>query len=473
MIWCAMSGYKRATVAIRQDEYDRLKEAEQKLRALPSVDNNHLWEMQQQSQAVFNENLAQVQGRQEHFETLLSGVDGKLRDMELSTHQAVNECLTQATGAFESYAGALWEHLDDVLAVHDQAFQQVIAAHHRQQQEELSQLSRHIRHLNNEGERKRQLSEEWVSAAGQFCEFIRASYAHEFFAPGQVEKLENQLAMARQNLDQGLYEAGLMTAQQAYMAGSELRLDLEQRQSEWQFLFQAAWEAVTQLLDQANHCRVIPAVDLDGNLLPYEIDVDFWVVGRLTVFENELQDALNLLETGHELPDAKILQRWLMVDLPEYANALSEMILDARVNALNSQLRINIADLVVQALQEQGFALQGAAYEARDDRNSFEAQMMSLDGSEVLVQVAPVGSQLGENELHLQSLDDQVRTEHELRQRWQEVSHSLAQYGLEVGPAVTAHSSPAGRGVNMPFRPSRAGQRSPSVQRRSGRSHGY
>ena len=96
---------------------------------------------------------------------------------------------------------------------------------------------------------------------------------------------------------------------------------------------------------------------------------------------------------------------------------------------------------MVQALQEQGFSLQASEYESRDMRNAYEARLLNLEGNEVVVQVAPTGSQLGANELHLQSYDREVRTEHELQRRWYEVSRSLSQYGLEVGPFVLEESA--------------------------------
>lgn len=124
------------------------------------------------------------------------------------------------------------------------------------------------------------------------------------------------------------------------------------------------------------------------------------------------------------------------IDLPGYYQALEEIVMDGRVNALNSQLRINIADLVVRALQEQGFALEGSEYKSADQRSTYGARLTNLEGNEVVVQVAPTGQNLGANELHLESLDREERTEHELQQRWYEVSRSLASFGLEVGQYI-------------------------------------
>jgi hypothetical protein len=98
---------------------------------------------------------------------------------------------------------------------------------------------------------------------------------------------------------------------------------------------------------------------------------------------------------------------------------------------LNSQLRINIADLVIEALQKQGYVLQQAEYAGSDQRMAYSAKVRNLEGNEIVIQVYP-SDLVGKNELHLVSLDRENRTEHELRQRSLEVTRSLGQHGLQV-----------------------------------------
>jgi hypothetical protein len=101
-------------------------------------------------------------------------------------------------------------------------------------------------------------------------------------------------------------------------------------------------------------------------------------------------------------------------------------------------VRINIADLVVQALEQQGFVLQESQYNNNDQRKAFSARVQNLEGSEVIIQVMPVPGDAGKNELQLHSLDKDMRTEHELRQRSLEISRTLNDYGLVVGAMTTA-----------------------------------
>jgi len=272
----------------------------------------------------------------------------------------------------------------------------------------------------------------WLDAATQFCEFIKANYDYQQFVPGQVEFLQSRLNQALENYQAGLSEAVIVTSQQLYSEFSDLRIQLERWHNEWGILYRSVWETVNMMICGAEAVRFIPAMDLDGNDLPADIDVNYWTDGRL----DELLRDLNYIRERLEDPDTQlsydVLERWISIDMPGYDQALTDIARGARIAALNSQLRINIADLVIQALQDQGFALEDSDYEAEDMRESFNARMSNLEGNEVIVNVVPVGQDVGQNELHLQSHDREERTEHELQQRWMEVDRSLASYGLEV-----------------------------------------
>lgn len=431
-----MSGYKRATVNITRDEYDRLRDAEQKLRSLPEVTPEANQSIARQSEEAFRASLNGVEQRQALFEQLLSGMDGYVRDLENATAQAMLQYEANAAAEAQAYAGCLWDHFNQAINTHAEYYQNIIASNHQQYQEELAQHSRQIRRLAGSLEEKRELARQWLEAANQFCDFMKLQYAHELFTPGKVAYLERQLSQAGDNLEIGLSEAVIVTAQQLYSAFSDLHIELERLQAEWTLLVQSALETTCQILLQAEESQVVPAIDLEGNPLPYPVEVDAWSQGRLSQLITELQYIKGQLEDEAVFIDSPTLMHWLELELPAYYHALEDIILQARISALNSQLRINIADLVVQSLRDQGFALETSQYEGDDMRNAYGARLVNLEGSEVVVQVAPTGPELGENELHLQSLDKEDRTDHELQRRWYEVSQSLASYGLNVGAYV-------------------------------------
>lgn len=427
-----MSGYKRATVMINQDEFDRLREAEQKLRSVPQIDPQLIQELSRQSTQALEKNLTQVRSRQGRFEKMVSALDESVQTLERSTNQAMVAFEENLVRQTEQYTGQLWSHVDKVLAQHTAQFEETIAVNHRIYQEDLYQQARQIRRMEDDVQRKADMAAAWLEAASSFCAFIKDNYPHQEFAPGQVDWLERQLNQARQNLGIGLSEAVIVSAQQIYTAFSDLRIEIERKFSEWRLLYQSVWETAVLLLNQVEASAELPAIDLDGNELPVKLDVNFWSQGKLeglyqtlsTVCQ-ELEDPASFLELDH-------LEKMLCVDLPGYDQQLCDLVLDARIAVLNSQLRINIADLVIKALQDQGFNLEESDYEAADMRQAFNAHLSNLEGNEVFVYVNPSGSEIGENDLHVESLDRDQRTEHELEQRWFEVDRSLAAFGLDV-----------------------------------------
>ncbi len=432
-----MSGFKRATVSISQEEYDRLREAEQALRALPKATGEAQERIADHSYTAFQAALREMEQRESSLRQMLAGMSDYVRDLEQNTSQALVQFETNAIAGMENYAGSLWGYYQQIIADHSREYTELITGNHRQYQRELGLLARRVRRLAGSQQQKKMFADQWLAAAEQFASFIRDNYAWQFFLPEKYNRLEQQLDQVRQNYAYGLSEAVIATSQQLYLAFSDLRVELERMQTEWQIAYTAVREAIDYLLHLAEQSRLVQAVDLDGNPLDYLVNVEYWTNGRLSEIEENISNLKFKLEDSEQPPDTETLSQWLATDLPAYHQMLGRIVLDARVAAINSQLRINIADLVVQALREQGFSLSNADYEASDMRLGYGVQLTNLEGSEVVVEVAPIGETIGDNELMISSHDNEQRTEHELVERWIEISRSLSSFGLDVGQYST------------------------------------
>ncbi len=62
----------------------------------------------------------------------------------------------------------------------------------------------------------------------------------------------------------------------------------------------------------------------------------------------------------------------------------------ARLAVINSQLRINIADIAVHALEQQGFVMDEAGYEQGDGHRPYSVTMHNVENSRVVIHVDPV-----------------------------------------------------------------------------------
>jgi hypothetical protein len=423
-----MSGHKRATITISEDEYRRLHDAEMKLRFLPKKQPEPTVLTNQVQTAVFD-HLDHFRNRQADFDRVLVSLSDEIQSIERQTSTVLVDQQTRFSEQISAAVGNLSERTQLLLAEQSSRFDIMILEEHQQRQLEMIAYDQSLGRLEANFNRKIELADRWIQAAEELDRFICENYYHEQFAPGAIRRFEMRLRQSIDNLADGVPEAALIQAQQVYSELSELRLVLEQRENEWNTLYQAAWEGIYNLLNSADSCHICPAHDLDGQELPEPVDIDYWSNGELGNAIERIADLGLQLQIDHistaDLTD--ILDQ----GLPLARQAVEEAIYNARLAVLNSQLRINIADLVVDALQKQGFVLQQAEYARDDQRLAYSAKVRNLEGNEIVIQVNPSDS-IGKNELHLVSLDREQRTEHELRQRSLEVTRSLGQYGLQV-----------------------------------------
>jgi hypothetical protein len=461
-----MSGYKRATINITRDEYDRLRDAELNLRQVPEVPVQIAENIRTQSANALSGSNQEIQERHAVFQQVLARMDHSIRQAESTTARALVQMQADVLKQAQQNAGELWSHVTQALQEQERSITSSIRESQRKNQEALAQLSNALWQVQESTAQKQAAAEEWITTIRALFAFIQENYACEFFMPGVLPEIERSIEQGRINLQGGLFEAVILSAQQDFFRLSDMRLELEALHNRWQMLLLANWETANQILSHAVQSEQVQANDLDGSPLPFTIQVDFWAQGRLSDLVNRLTCLLDAMSGPSPSFSIDTLQEWRETLLPEFYDELSDIILDARISALNSQMRINIADLVVQALRKQGFALDASSYAAMDERQEYQAHMVNAKGNEVVVHVTPTGQALGENELQLESHDRALRTEHELRQRWHEIHRALRGFGLNVGATVREEHAPynaAQRQVSAERRkvvPSQRGRRS-------------
>jgi hypothetical protein len=435
-----MSGLKKATVTLSENEYRKLHDAQMRLRFLERKVPDMLEEAQETSNALLWENVSLLRDRQQEYQELVNGFDDQVRDLESDTAESLAAYQETFYTSLQNVAGDLLDHTEQALAEQNQLFVDLYTQENNLRQEQLSHLEQQIVTLQGSARQKRAYAMQWIEAARKLASFIQARYDANKFAPGQIGKLSQELHLCMQNLNQGMPEAALLNAQQTFARLTDLRGELERKHNEWAVLYQASLLTARRFSAMLSGCQRLPALDTDGNELPYEIDVDYWCGRKLSRLAEKTRNVLQQLEKDKNILDAAAFNQLIQHDFPAFQEELDKLVVDARLAALNSQVRINIADLVVQALEQQGFVLQESKYSNNDQRKAFSARVQNLEGSEVIIQVMPVPGDAGKNELQLHSLDKDQRTEHELRQRSQEISRTLNDYGLVVG-ALTAENA--------------------------------
>jgi hypothetical protein len=435
-----MSGHKKTTITLSQEEYRKLHEAEMRLRFLNERDQEDILHVNNEVRQHLDAELFETRRRQEVLLDSLEDLNLNIQSIELQTCQSLIDY--QAASQNEFIEQLESNQVNNVIMVGllESTFHTRINNLYNQHAENLKLITQVIEEQNTIQADKNQLASEWIDAATILYEYINDTYDHQYFCPGSLDRAHLRLTQSHANLDQHLPEAAISLTQETYCNLSELRIDLEKLQQEYQILI----TRLNLLTDHAKRLfidnKVVPAFDLHGNALPYYIDVDYWTNGEFTLLKSEFEATMTEITSATQRIQTSSLNHYITSYLPETESKISNLVLDARMNAINAQLRMNIAEIVVQALKGQGYSLDTADFISEDQRGSFQANLINLDGSRIVVQVDPVFGLDITNELNMYTTTVNERTAHERKQQALEIRHALQDIGLDVGTIVATRN---------------------------------
>ena len=427
-----MSGHKKATITISQKEYQRLHKNELRMRFMrePNPENHEV--VRSQAIETYQQNLQELESRQRNFENLVEGFEGHIRDLELETsgvlieqQSAINSTIVQATEEN-------WNQTQNALQAQQDNINTLLQELSNHIEGRFSQLANQQNAEKINHKTRVEMVLQWITQAHQMLDFIERNYDHNKFASGQIEAFYQTLKLAVDNFENGFLETALSSSQHTYIALSNLRIKLENQQNQWNVLFELAVQKTEKLFTLAIANRTLPGLDMDGNETDTQLDIDFWSARKLSRLINQIQGFTKNLENNANAIQTDELTNRIEIQIPELEKNLEDIVYRARLNALNSQLRINIADLVLQALETQGYSIEDAQYLNQDMRQEYQVKVENLEGNQVLVQVIP--NQDCDNELQLHTLNNSARTQYDLRRQTREISSALNHFGLSMGP---------------------------------------
>ena len=446
-----MSGYKRATVKISEEEYRRLHQADMQRRF-----KEHTKTIKTSAEtADLTVTLNDIANRQRRFEQALSDLD---HDFNWIGAEMIQDILAQNSHCYENLATIIADvnsDTNDSLAHLSQRFTAEMERERVQYRQYLQALSQRLDTFEQREQSKAEAARRWLSQSVAFADFIQEQLDHERFLPGRLSRILGSLNFAQSNLAGGFFESSLQTSQQAFLQLSELHFELEQQIVEWQTEYGRAHRALTQFVAELEMNFKVNAFGLEGEELPEQVDLAYWSNGRYRELLDKSRQLLNLLsQEQRSIPTAE-LRRTHKDLLPILVERFESIIYDARLNALNSQLRMNIAEQALQALENQGFRLNEAGYTKNDMRSAFTANLENPDGSRVTIEVVPAEAtkQKLTNELVVITNHPYLKTEQEARLQWQELCRTLNSYDLHVSPPEIRATLPltiANRADNTP-----------------------
>ena len=427
-----MSGYKRSLISMDEEDYRRLHAAEME-RMFKAVQALESKSTGSELSAALQSQIDQLEDRQDRFANLATCLDAQAGKLEMELGQELAASQMEFCEQLTALSDQIWDNSDQVNAVLNTFFE-----HSRQDNKKLvrqqKRLTHQIHQFIEEREEKQALAIAWFESTLALDEFIRQNYDHEHFYPGLLENIYEKIELAQYNLERGMTEAALGTAQDTYLQLSGLRQSLEHKTFEFDCLFNIVDQASANLYYFIKENANCPALDLEGNDIGYPIELNYWSTGRYNELFSRLNGWIQFLHSERNGTTYAQLQDCLQNDLPRFRQEFDAIIYDARLAAINSQIRANIAEIAIIALQKQGYSNQKLGFESNDQRKTLCVTMGNIEGSRVTIQVRAANNQEMKNDLIVESGDSQEKTERELHLRYEEIRKSLMRFGLQVGP---------------------------------------
>jgi hypothetical protein len=440
-----MSGYKHATITISQEEYRHLHEADMKLR----YEKKKNTEKTHQSQALLQV-YRQMEDRQEEYEKILVNMERDIAEMEADISR---EILQQQDQYYQNlleqiqYLSAENEENQQLLVDARQEFEEALQEQKSKNKNRFNALHQQLSVITENTAQQEEMAQKWIESATLISQFIDTNYDHHKFCPTQFDQASQRLGLAVDNYKRGFFEAGMQSAQEAYLKLSELRIRVEEETYKWQAAYQLILDQVQSVYYEVSNTPVIPALGLEGEDLHINIDLDYWSNGKYAVLSSASKKLFSILENNHQEVSFDDLDMISSRIIPKYRQEFDNIIFEARQNATNSQIKINIAYVAMKALESHGFSLDNASYRNDDMRDAFSAVLNGLDGSNIILEISPDPDGNSTNNLSVETRNDNIHSEHEYLLRWQEICGSLQEVGVNIGqvqvsPRVNPVSAP-------------------------------
>ncbi len=425
-----MSGEKRRYITIDEAQLRQLQEQDSRLRSVQQDLPDRIQAIREQTRQELMSRLTPLEQRASRQEQLAQGLTSAIADLERETshrlqvqQQGFQIAVKQAedrqgvaltremfrlqTALRSSFDQARQEYLQitseqrheyiRLIDEHDRQFQAQLAeerqARERGEQLIIQKLETLVQDIQANKQQQSQLAQSLLTDVEQIWTQVEQEYPHQRFAPGRLQELRRGLELAKANLAAGVSQAAVATTQQSYLELVNLRLELQQKEQEWLLLYEATTQDLRSLIAEVQANRECELVVGEGSEADgFKFEVDYWTEGGLTQYQEELKGIEFELQGGETTWTSDRLKA-LGDRLQSYQPRLGEMVEAAKRAILSSQLRVEIADRIVETLSSFGYTLinldQDALYEKNDPRQSYLVKVRNIAGDEVVTVISP------------------------------------------------------------------------------------
>lgn len=465
-----MSGHKRETVTISQEEYRRMYEAERRamydtFSAPQQPSEERVLERGMEFTSIFQA----AEQRHQEYEQVIQSLQSELREVERHTQNQFQEKqfrlleeVKQQTARAESDAQRWVQNRTQQIEEEFAQFRQSLEAELESNQHALAQqyqnnwkedirqiresnaeyftrFNQRIRaveqRLHRDDQRMHQMAEaarQWLNDGITLHDYLVNSFPQRSIEGQELAELTHLLDLAQKDFVTGMVESCLSTCRFVSGRMSTLRIRAENTEVIVNQLMQQTLNSLDDLSQKANLCRQIQAIDIEGQPLDMVLDVAQWAPHELQTITDEIIAVEEQVRQQAEYLNPEHLQGILTNEIPHLNARILDLVDHVQHLSLNAQIRYNIAQMVVAAVITQGYRITSGSFEHEDFDQGYVVNARSGDGGELVVRIDPIPGQVNAHDLHIISQDQRMRTESELRQRAREINKSLKQFNLEI-----------------------------------------
>jgi len=386
-----MSGRKETFVSIPSREARRLREQEARLRIVQSDLPNRLASIRESTMAEVRSQGRRLDRRMDGIQATTNRLRSDLAQLERDSQRRLREGLQAAR---EEYTTLISEERDERLRHEEEMreeYSTLIAEERAERERQISELQSRVTRIEDREESLQRRAAAWLHDLRLVQQSVD-ELPHQRFCPGAMARINRQIEQAEMNLSDGAWETVLGQAQAVYLQLTELRGEVLFREQEFELAYAHALEAVRSLFEEAKQNRegVIPAEQPGQEDLA--VDIDFWSRGRLSHVRDDLQELEARLEKERAnltLDQVKEAEERVAGLRPELLAAVD----DARLAIINSQACFNVAGIIAEVMEEQGYTVEQGTYEGEDQREAYAIKMRNRGGDEFVSIVTPSAEQ--------------------------------------------------------------------------------
>lgn len=265
----------------------------------------------------------------------------------------------------------------------------------------------------------------------------------ERFAPGEIQKIFRRINTSVEELNGGREQTARSEAINAYEDWMDLQEKVERKKREFDFWHDEAMKQVLELFELVSQYRNEPhkmhgekEIDVNGKYELHEIDaeveLDYWTNGEFLELDDAIRVERRKLENIGSLSLEDIKKSLARIE--ELRKREESIVKRAEERVIASQLRAEMADVIVEAMEEEGYTLVNAGYEKSDQRSAYLVNLKNVGGADIVVTIFPSEEDVISNLINIQLKNEESPfSEEETSGILRDIGTIFNEVGINVG----------------------------------------